>query len=103
MFGGSMKEKRPEYDTKELGRKLKYCREKKDLTVEAVRQYLRLSSVQAIYRWESGVALPTLDNFMALMDLYDVNPKSLMVKKEEYQQRILMEGMDNRIDYYVCV
>ena len=98
-----MKHKRPEFDMKAFGRKLKYCREKKDLTVEAVRQYLRLSSVQAIYKWENGEAFPTLDNFMALIELYDVNPRNLMVKKEVYQQHIIVENLGNKIDYFVYI
>lgn len=98
-----MRNKRPEYDMKEIGRRLKYCREKRDLTVEAVRQYLCLSSVQAIYKWESGGTFPTLDNFMALSELYGVNPQSLMVKKAEYRKTILVEHIGNKIDYLMYI
>ena len=47
---------RTEYDLKEIGRNLRTCRERKNLSVEEVRQYLCVGSAQAIYKWEEGVS-----------------------------------------------
>ena len=43
---------RPEYDMEVVGKNLKRLRENKELTVEEVREYLRLGSVQAVYKYE---------------------------------------------------
>lgn len=43
---------RPEYNNKLIGKNLRRCRQAKSLSVEQVREYLRLGSLQAIYKWE---------------------------------------------------
>ena len=47
---------RPEYDFKVIGQNLKKLRLAHNLTVEDVRQYMQLGSVQSIYKWERGVS-----------------------------------------------
>ena len=49
---------RPEYDMKIIGRNLKRLREGKNLSVDEVRKYLQLGSVQAIYKYENGTNYP---------------------------------------------
>lgn len=61
---------RPEYDMQLIGRNLKRLREERKLTVDDVRKYLRLGSVQAIYKYESGRSYPPVDAMFALMQLY---------------------------------
>lgn len=82
-----MEEKRAEYDMKATGKNLKYCREKMQLSVEQVRRYMCLSSVQAVYKWERGESFPALDNFMALLELYRASPLDVLVKKEVICQK----------------
>ena len=52
---------RREYDAGLVGRNLKRLREKKRLSVEDVREYLCLGSVQAIYKYEAGRNYPQAD------------------------------------------
>lgn len=88
---------RPKYDAKLIGRNLKRLRLAKKITVEEVRRYLQLGSVQAVYKYEEGKSYPPADAIFALMqlyeaDLYDIvcgcerNPKvisvDLAVKKQ---------------------
>jgi hypothetical protein len=44
---------RPEYDLKVIGQNLKRLRSAKHLSVDYVREYLRLGSVQAVYKSSS--------------------------------------------------
>lgn len=62
---------RTEYSMKSVGKNLRKLREAKGLSVRDVRQYLKLGSVQAIYKYENGVSYPPLDKFLAMMELYD--------------------------------
>ena len=62
---------RPEYDLMVVGNNLKRLRKSKNLSVEYVRKYLRLGSVQAIYKYEEGKGYPQADTLLALMELYD--------------------------------
>lgn len=63
-------ERRREYNSKTVGRNLKRLRIKNRLTVEYVREYLGLESVQAVYKHESGKCYPQADTLLALMELY---------------------------------
>ena len=65
-----MKYYRPEYDLKVIGRNLKRLRMVKGLSVEEVREYLRLGTPQAVYKYESGKGYPPADTMFALMELY---------------------------------
>ncbi len=65
-----MKYYRPEYDLKVIGRNLKRLRMAKGLSVEEVREYLRLGTPQAVYKYESGKGYPPADTMFALMELY---------------------------------
>lgn len=62
---------RREYDRKVIGKNLKRLREAKKLSVEDVRQYLRLGTIQAVYKYESGTGYPQADTLLALMELYE--------------------------------
>ncbi|MGN0378327.1 MAG: helix-turn-helix transcriptional regulator [Butyrivibrio sp.] len=66
-------EHRREYDMATVGHNLKQLRLLKGLTVEDVREYLMLGTVQAIYKYESGAGYPQTDTMFALMELYDAS------------------------------
>ena len=102
---------RPVYDMKAMGRKMKYYRKLRNLTVEDVRLYMQFSLVQAIYKWESGLCFPSADNLMALADLYQVNPQDLIPKRvlsgtekasEGIKLLIECHSRGSKVDYMVC-
>lgn len=74
---------RTEYDMKVIGRNLRRLREKKRLTVEQVREYLCLGSVQAVYKYEAGAGYPQADTLLALMELYDAGVNEIVKENEE--------------------
>ena len=61
---------RREYDAGLVGRNLKRLREKKRLSVEDVREYLCLGSVQAIYKYEAGRNYPQADDVIIAPSLF---------------------------------
>lgn len=64
---------RREYNLVVIGANLKRLRKNSNLSVIDVRDYMRLESVQSIYKWERGDCLPQADTLMALMELYGVS------------------------------
>lgn len=72
---------RPEYDFKVIGDNLKKMRIEKHLTVEEVREYMQLGTVQSIYKWERGDGLPQADSLIALMQLYGVENITSLVEE----------------------
>ena len=73
---------RTEYDLKVIGKNLKRLREKHHLTVDQLREYLCLGSVQAIYKYEAGVGYPQADTMLALMELYGVGVNEIVKNYE---------------------
>lgn len=55
----------PVIDTLGTGKRIKELRLKNHLKVADIRDYLGLESEQAIYKWQRGDSLPTLDNLIA--------------------------------------
>ena len=74
---------RTEYDMKVIGRNLRRLREKKRLSVEQVREYLCMGSVQAIYKYEAGMGYPQADTLLALMELYNVGVNDIVKECKE--------------------
>ena len=85
---------RREYDMKIIGENLRKCRKKNNLSVIYVRDYLRIGSVQSIYKWEEGLCYPQADNLLARMELYGAKLSDIIGTAEE-KMRFLVD-----VDYY---
>ncbi len=85
---------RPEYDLKVVGQNLRRLRVAKNLSVDDVREYLCLGSVQAIYKYEKGKGYPQADTMFALMELYDANLYDIIKDHEEDGQSSSVHIMD---------
>lgn len=77
---------RPEYDLKLIGRNLKRFREAKNFSVDEIREYLRLGSMQAVYKYERGENYPPADAMFALMELYEISLGDLLYDYGETQK-----------------
>ncbi len=62
---------RAEYDPRVIGANLKRLRIENGYSIEEIRQFLCLGSVQAVYKYENGKSLPPADSIFALMELYN--------------------------------
>lgn len=74
---------RPEYDPRIIGENLRRLRKSKSLSVEEVKEYLRFSSVQAIYKYEEGKGYPQVDTMFALMELYEASLTDIVCKHND--------------------
>ena len=98
--------RRPEYNMKLIGYNLRRLREAMNFSVEEVRQYLRLGSVQAVYKYEKGVSYPPADTMFALMELYGAELRDIIGGHEakepvfsgfmEFPDEILIDTMTGR-------
>ncbi|MCR4674603.1 MAG: helix-turn-helix domain-containing protein [Lachnospiraceae bacterium] len=59
----------PVINTEAAGQRIRELRMQNHLTVEGVADSLGLESVQAIYKWQRGESLPSVDNLYALSKL----------------------------------
>lgn len=66
-----------------IGKNLKRLREAKHLSVNDVKEYLSLGSVQAVYKYENGKGYPPTDAMFALMELYEADMNDIIYEQKE--------------------
>lgn len=69
-------------DMAATGRKIKELRKARKLTVEQLSEYFD-TSPQAIYKWQSGKTLPSLDNMMALGRILETSIEDIVVLEDD--------------------
>ena len=69
----------PVIDMKMTGKNIKRLREEHNISVIDLQVFLGLTSPQAIYQWQRGVSLPTVDHLCALSHLFGVSMNDVLV------------------------
>lgn len=69
----------PQINVDATGKQLKSIRKEHNFSVQDIQHQIGLISAQAIYKWERGQALPSLDNIVILAKLYEVTLDDLLV------------------------
>lgn len=72
----------PVIDAKATGEKILRRRVEKGYTVLDVQKYLNLACPQAVYHWQAGRSLPSIDNFYALSTMLETTVNELVAEKE---------------------
>ncbi len=62
----------PVVDLRETGQTIVLLREERGISVRDLQGMLGFATPQAIYKWQHGVSLPTVDNLVALSAIFDV-------------------------------
>lgn len=75
--------KYPVIDLVATGKNIKFLRDQAKLKVEDVTEFMGLQSEQAIYKWQRGDSLPTVDNLFALSRLFGVPIEKILIEKTE--------------------
>lgn len=74
-----------------IGKRIHEIREQKNLTQEQLASDLAISR-QAVSKWESGKAIPDIENLMYISDLYDVSLDELIKGDEKVSQKIVADA-----------
>lgn len=67
----------PVIDTKATGENIARLRQKCGLSVRDLQSYFGFEAPQAIYQWQHGQSLPSVDNLYALSELLGVPSQNL--------------------------
>ena len=84
-----MKKRFPVIDPAATGANIARLRRAKGLSVRDVQKWFGFGEPQAIYKWQQGKTLPSVDNLYALCALLEVPVEAILVErteKEEEQQ-----------------
>lgn len=77
----------PVIDVRATGQNIQRLRKARGLTVRDIQSYFGFEEPQAIYKWQSGRSLPTVDNLYALSALLDTPIEDILVQAS-YQLNI---------------
>ena len=69
----------PAIDMVATGENITRLREGAGLTVKDLQSIFGFATPQAIYKWQHGTAMPTIDNLVVLAALFDVHIDEILV------------------------
>ena len=72
----------PVIDMKRTGENIKRIREEQDISVAEVQRFLGIANPQAIYQWQKGISLPSVDHLCALSHLFDIPMNDILVLED---------------------
>ena len=69
----------PVIDLKETGKKIKMLRKKSGYSVSELQEFFGFEHPNAIYKWQKGDSLPTVDNLLALSVIFKISMNDILV------------------------
>ena len=90
----------PVIDLAETGRSIERHRRQAGLTVRDLQTYFGFEYPQAIYKWQHGECLPSVDNLLALARLLQVPMEDLLVFDDQEVAHFLRTVVNYR--FIVC-
>jgi transcriptional regulator with XRE-family HTH domain len=69
----------PYIDPAATGRNILKLRRERGLTVRDLQEWFGFDEPRAIYKWQSGQSLPSVDNLYALSELFGVTMNDILV------------------------
>ena len=73
----------PVLDIKATGERINQLRKDNNLRVTDVAEYMGFESTQAVYKWQRGESLPTVDNLYALSRLLHTSVDDILIGEKE--------------------
>lgn len=73
----------PVLDLAATGKRIKEIRIEKHMTVNDICEYMGFENPQAVYKWQRGESLPSVDNLFALSKLFETPMEHILCEKEE--------------------
>lgn len=85
----------PVLDAKATGARIRELRKIHHLKVEEVARFMGFESEQAVYKWQRGDSLPTVDNLYALSRLFQTPVDDILRGDRE-------EDVSPLLPFYLC-
>lgn len=79
----------PVIDMAATGRNITRLRKNAGITVKDLQSIFGFSTPQAIYKWQRGTAMPTLDNLVVLAAVFGVTVNDVLVCNERLPMQVI--------------
>ncbi len=73
----------PTVNMEATGRNIVRLRERAGMSVKDIQMIFGFSTPQAIYKWQRGTAMPTIDNLVVLASVFGVTLEEILVIEED--------------------
>lgn len=78
----------PSIDMVRTGKRIETVRKNRGFSVKDIQEYFGFEYPQAVYKWQHGECLPSVDNLFALARLLRVGMEDLLVTLESEDQEV---------------
>lgn len=78
----------PAIDMAATGKNIAKLRENAGLSVKDLQEIFGFATPQAIYKWQHGKAMPTIDNLVVLISVFEINMDEIIGLEVETGTRI---------------
>jgi transcriptional regulator with XRE-family HTH domain len=79
----------PVIDMAATGMNITRLRKNAGMTVRDLQAIFGFANPQAIYKWQRGEAMPTLDNMIVLAAVFNVTVDEILKLEERFQIRVI--------------
>ena len=66
----------------ETGNNISRLRKERGLSIRQIQEVMGFNTPQAIFKWQRGETLPTIDNFLVLSELFNTTIDEIVVKEK---------------------
>ena len=77
----------PTIDMKATGARITQLRKARGIKVSELSEYMGFAEPQAVYKWQRGESLPTVDNLFALSKILRTSMEDILVSNDEMSSR----------------
>ncbi|MGN0333201.1 MAG: helix-turn-helix domain-containing protein [Lachnospiraceae bacterium] len=78
----------PTIDMVKTGQNIMRLRQQMGLSVKELQEIFGFATPQAIYKWQHGTAMPTIDNLVILAALFQVPMEEILAVHTDIETRI---------------
>lgn len=76
-------QKNPTIDMVKTGQNIMRLRKENGLSVKDLQDIFGFTTPQAIYKWQRGAVLPTVDNLVILANVFHVHIDEILIRETE--------------------
>ncbi len=93
----------PVIDVVATGARIRELRRRNHLKVDDISRFMGFESPQAVYKWQRGDSLPTVDNLYALARLFDTTVDDILRGTREEDTSPLLPFYRDFVPWYYVV
>ena len=73
----------PTIDMEKTGQNIMRLRKERGMSVKNLQAIFGFATPQAIYKWQQGTVIPTIDNLVALASIFQVHLEDILAIEDE--------------------